>query len=467
MFGEFRDQVTRRVSEGVSTSSVGSPSLTRRVSDGIDRRGFLRMGSLAGLSLADVLRLQHATGADTTPKKDVNCIFIFIIGGMAHQDLWDVKTEAPAEIRGDFRPIKTKVPGIDVSEIMPHIAGATDKLAILRSLTHGDSDHTAGYHVMMTGQHPGFGGNFNRNVTNNNMHPSFGSMVANLGGNSGKLPPYISVPNFISSGGPSFLGPSYSPFVIEADPASPEFSVRDVVLPDGITSDRSLRRQSALRAINRFEQQVDAVSKQEQSLDTFYEKAYQLMTSSAAKQAFEIDRESTETREAYGMTSVGQCCLLARRLVEAGCRFVSIENGHWDTHRKNTESLRDLLVPALDQGLAALLNDLDQRGQLDNTLVVLTTEFGRTPRINVMAGRDHWPQAFSIVMAGGGLKRGLTIGATDKQAASVIDRPITPSDMAATLLTALGIDPDITLHTPLGRPVQLAGGGRPVRELFA
>lgn len=438
-----------------------------RYCDGIDRRGFLKIGSLGGLGLADVLRLQQMHAAEGKPPKDINCIFIFIIGGMAHQDLWDMKPEAPPEIRGDFLPIHSKVPGIQVSEILPNVAGVTDKLAILRSLTHGDPDHTAGYHVMMTGQHPGFGGNFNRNVANNNMHPAFGSMVAKLGRNTGKLPPYVSVPNFLNSGGPSFLGPAYAPFVIEADPAAPEFAVRDIVLPEGVTGERSIRRQTALRAINQFEQQVEAISRQEQSLDTFYEKAYQLMTSAAAKQAFEIDRESVATREAYGMTSLGQCCLLARRLVEAGCRFVSIENGHWDTHRKNTSSLRDLLVPALDQGLAALLNDLEQRGQLDSTLVVLTTEFGRTPRINVMAGRDHWPQAFSIVMAGGGLKRGLTIGATDKQAASVIDRPITPSDMAATLLTALGIDPDITLLTPLGRPVQLAGGGRPVHELFA
>ncbi len=438
-----------------------------RYCDGIERRGFLRMGSVAGLSMAQLFRLQQTHGIEASQKKDVSCIFIFIIGGMAHQDMWDTKPEAPTEIRGDFRPIDTKVPGIQVSELLPRIAGVTDKLAILRSLTHGDPDHTAGYHVMMTGQHPGFGGSFNRNVLNNNMHPSFGSMVAKLGSTSGTLPPYISVPNFLNSGGPSFLGPSYAPFVIEADPASPEFSVRDIVLPEGITDDRSLRRQTALRAINHVEKRMDALSSQERSLDTYYEKAYQLMTSSAAKQAFEIDRESPATRDAYGMTSLGQCCLLSRRLVEAGCRFVSIENGHWDTHRKNSESLRDLLVPPLDQGVSALLNDLDERGRLDSTLVVLTTEFGRSPRINEMAGRDHWPQAFSIVMAGGGLKRGLTIGATDKQAASVIDRPITPSDMAATLLTALGIDPDVTLHTPLGRPVQLAGGGRAVHELFA
>ncbi len=443
--------------------------------DGIDRRGFLRLGSLAGLSLAQILNLQQLRANDSTagpskPKKDVNCIFIFIIGGMPHQDMWDPKPEAPAEIRGEFLPISTSVPGMQITDLLPHVAKVTDKLAIVRSLTHNDPDHTAGYHVMMTGQHPGFGGNFNRNVQNNNMHPAFGSMVAKLGHNSGALPPYVSVPNFLNSGGPSFLGPSYAPFVIEADPAAPEFSVRDIVLPEGVTSDRSLRRQLALRAINQMEAQAQASrarSKPEQSLETFYDKAYQLMTSAAAKQAFEIGRESQATRDAYGMTSLGQCCLLGRRLVESGCRFVSIENGHWDTHRKNAYSLRELLVPSLDQGLAALLTDLDQRGMLDSTLVVVTTEFGRSPRVNEMAGRDHWPQAFSTIMAGGGLKGGITVGATDKQAASVTDRPITPSDFAATLLTALGIDPDITLHTPLGRPVQLAGGGKAVRELFA
>lgn len=432
----------------------------------LNRRGVLRVGSLAGLGLADVLRLQHAQANPVAPKKEINCIFIFTIGGMAHQDLWDMKPDAPPEIRGDFMPIASRVPGIDVSEILPHMARVTDKLAILRSLTHGDSDHTAGYHVMMTGQHPGFGGNFNRNVQNNNVHPSLGSMVARLAQGSNTLPPYVSVPNFMNSGGPAFLGPSYAPFVIEADPASPEFSVRDVVLPAGVASDRSRRRQAALREINRFERRVEEISRQERSFDTFYDKAYRLMTSAEAKQAFDIEGESESTRTAYGMTSLGQCCLLARRLVQAGCRFVSIENGHWDTHRKNTMSLKELLVPALDQGLAALLNDLDERGMLDSTLVVLTTEFGRTPRINVMAGRDHWPQAFSIVMAGGGLKRGLTIGATDKQAAYVTDRPITPSDMAATVLSALGIDPDTTLLTPVGRPIQLAGGGKPVSELM-
>jgi uncharacterized protein (DUF1501 family) len=440
--------------------------------DGINRREVLRAGSLAGLGLADLLRLQSLSAAAANEvtakvaKKDINCIFIFIIGGMAHQDLWDPKPNAPAEIRGEFAQIATAVPGLFVTDILPHVAKVTDKLAILRGLTHGDPDHTAGYHVMMTGAHPGVGGNFNRNKQNNNVHPCLGSMVAKVGGGNGSLPPYISVPNFLNSGGPAFLGASYAPFVIEADPASPEFSVRDIVLPEGVADARSTRRQAALRQINQLEAQAELVSKNVQAADIFQEKAYNLMTSRQAKVAFDMARESETTREAYGMTSLGQCCLLGRRLVEAGCRFVSIENGHWDTHRKNAMSLRELLVPSLDMGLAALLTDLEQRGLLDTTLVVVTTEFGRTPRINTMAGRDHWPQAFSIVMAGAGIQPGRVIGATDAQAAYVTDRPVTPPDMAATVLQTLGIDPDIVLQTPVGRPVQLASGGRPVRELF-
>jgi hypothetical protein len=347
---------------------------------------------------------------------------------------------------------------------MPGLCQVADQIAVLRSLTHGDSDHGRGYHVMMTGMVPG-PGDFNA-TKNNNVHPSLGSLTAKLGASNGALPPYISVPCFLRSGGPSFLGPSYAPFVVEADPAAPEFAVRDIVLPEGVTSERGLRRQAALRAINRFEQRVEDVSKEIRSLDTFYEKAHGLMTSSKAKEAFGLQREKDAVRQKYGMTSLGQCCLLGRRLVEAGCRFVSIEHGHWDTHRENTRSLRDLLVPSVDRAVPALINDLKERGLLDSTLVVLTTEFGRTPRINHMAGRDHWPNAFSIMLAGGGVKPGVVVGATDKIGAYVTDRPITPPDMAATVLTALGIKPDTMLHTPLGRPVEAACGGKAVTELF-
>jgi len=440
--------------------------------DGVSRREFVRVGSLAGLSLAEFFRLQNAGasergdegGSRSPAKKDVNCIFIFMLGGMSHHDTFDLKPEAPAEIRGDFNPISSAVPGIQVSEIVPDIAKVTDKLAILRGMTHGDSDHGRGYHIMMTGAKPGVG-DFN-GKKNNNQHPSFGSMVAKIGRHGGSLPPYISVPNLLNSGGPAFLGASYSPFVIESDPASPEFSVRDISLPAEITSDRNARRQAALREVNRFEGRVEEIDKNVQALDTFYQKAYSLMTSQKAKEAFDIRREDDSLREAYGMTSLGQCCLLGRRLVEAGCRFVTIENGHWDTHRKNTEGLRDLLVPSFNQALPALIRDLAVRGLLDSTLVVVSTEFGRTPRINQLAGRDHWPGAFSTVMAGGGLKVGQVIGATDKQGASVTDRPITPNDMAATILTSLGVDPHTIIHTSLGRPIELVSGGQAIDELI-
>ena len=427
----------------------------------VTRRLFMQIGAVGGLTLPQLLRLQ-ATCASETAKQDINCIFLFIVGGMPHQDMWDLKPNAPSEIRGDFEPIATSVPGIQVSDVIPRIAQVTDKLAILRSLTHTDSDHGRGFHVMMTGKKAG-AGNFNGNQ-NNNQHPCLGSMVAKLG-KTGALPPYISVPNFLNSGGPSFLGASYGPFVIDADPAAPEFAVRDIVLPVGVDEVRSLRRQSALRRINAMVRQVDQGAEQVRSLDAFYEKAYGLMTSKAAKEAFDISREPEVVREEYGMTSIGQCCLLARRMVEAGCRFVSIENGHWDTHRKNTWSLRELLCPSFDQAVPALLNDLDQRGLLDSTLVVVTTEFGRTPRINALAGRDHWPNAFSVVMAGAGIKGGQVVGATDKHGASVADRPISPEDLTATILHKLGIDPATVLKTPIGRPVQLADGGKVISEL--
>ena len=430
---------------------------------GMDRREFFRAGSIAGLTLPQILQMQNVYGADKS-RKDVNCIFLFILGGMPHQDMWDIRTQAPSEIRGDFQPISTSVPGIQISDVLPKTAKVVDKMSILRSMTHGDSDHGRGFHIMMSGKKAGVG-DFNGNQ-NNNQHPCIGSMVAKLGA-PGALPPYISVPNFLNSGGPSFLGPSYGPFVIEADPAAPNFAVRDISLPASVTTRRAKLRQTALRSINKFQQEAERVSKQVKSLDEFYQKAYNLMTSQKAKEAFDIGRESKKTRDAYGMTSIGQCCLLARRMVEAGCRFVSVENGHWDTHRKNTYSLRQLLCPSFDQAVPALLNDLEMRGILDKTLVVITTEFGRTPRINQLAGRDHWPNAFSICMAGGGIKKGMVVGATDKQGATVADRPITPQDMTATILHLLGIDYKKVLHTPLGRPIPMVDGGKPVHEIIA
>ncbi|HAA59905.1 MAG TPA: DUF1501 domain-containing protein [Planctomycetaceae bacterium] len=444
-------------------SSARTTSRLSSYCDGLNRREMLSVGSLGGLGLAELLWMQESFAkAKGKPVRDINCIFLFALGGQPHQDMWDVKPDAPSEIRGDFNPISTKASGIQISDVLPRISTITDKLAIMRSVTHVDSDHGRGYHVMMTGKRPG-AGDFNGNQ-NNNHHPCLGSMVSRLG-TPGELPPYISVPNFLNSGGPSFLGPSYGPFVIEADPAAPDFSVRDITLPTAISTNRNARRQAVLREINRFERQAETVGRSVRSLDTFYQKAAGLMTSKKAKEAFDIHRESDKTRAEYGMTSVGQCCLLSRRLVEAGCRFVAIENGHWDTHRKNTYSLKDLLCPSFDRAVPALLNDLEQRGMLDDTLVVISTEFGRTPQINQLAGRDHWPNVFSIAMAGGGVKGGQVIGASDRRAAGVADRPITPGDMTATVLDLMGIDPRQILHTPLGRPIPLVDDGRPITEL--
>src|SRR5262245_53623891 len=228
--------------------------------NGQSRRQFLRLGTASGLGLAQFLRMQQAARADGKPVKDVNCIFIFLIGGMPQHDMWDPKPNAPAEIRGDFKLAKTSVPGVQFTDVMPGLCKVADQVAVLRGMTHGDSDHGRGYHIMMTGMIPG-PGDFNA-TKNNNVHPSIGSLVAKLGKNNGSLPPYISVPGFLRSGGPAFLGASYAPFVIEADPAAPDFSVRDIALPEGVANDRGLRRQTALREINRFERRMEDVSKE-------------------------------------------------------------------------------------------------------------------------------------------------------------------------------------------------------------
>ncbi|MBT6848361.1 MAG: DUF1501 domain-containing protein, partial [Planctomycetaceae bacterium] len=294
-----------------------------------NRRDFIRMGSIAGLGMADIMRMQQLCASEDQDRSDINCIFLFIVGGMPHQDMWDLKPEAPSEIRGDFKKISTNVPGIQLSDVIPQCATVMDKMAILRSMTHDDSDHGRGFHVMMSGKKAG-AGDFNGDQ-NNNQHPCIGSMVSHMG-EPGLLPPYISLPNFLNSGGPSFLGPAHGPFVIDSDPAAPDFSVRDIALPTSVATRRGQLRHLALRQINQFEQDVERVGQQVKSFDTFYNKAYNLMASKEAREAFDIGKEPEALRESYGMTSIGQCCLLARRMVEGGSRFVAVENGHWDTH---------------------------------------------------------------------------------------------------------------------------------------
>ncbi|MBM3459124.1 MAG: DUF1501 domain-containing protein [Armatimonadetes bacterium] len=434
---------------------------SRRYCDGHTRRDLLQVGALSalGLTLPDLLRLQAASAAP-----DVSCIFLYLLGGPSHMDMWDLKPDAPLEFRGEFQPISTTVPGIRISEHLPLSAKHAEKYAILRSVNHPNADHGRGTHYMQTGVLPA-AGDFNGKVPNN-IHPCFGSVVAREKGIRGSLPPYISMPDVMRSGSSAFLGAAYAPFVIQADPSSPQFAVRDVTPPPGFDPRRAGVRRELLTRLNRQDQGLGAANENLRALDTFYQKAHGLVTSPAATKAFDIGQERESVRDAYGRTQLGQGCLMARRLIEAGCRFVSINNGNWDTHAAGFHSLRNDLLPAFDRGFSTLLADLKERGMLDSTLVVVSGDFGRTPRINKDAGRDHWPNVFSVVMAGGGIRGGQVVGASDARGEYPKERPLSPEMVAATLFQSLGINFQREYHTPIGRPIQIVNNGQTISEVI-
>ncbi len=434
-----------------------------RYCDGITRRDFVKVGVLSslGLGVADVLRAQ---AAGLPPKKDVSCIFIWLEGGPSHIDMWDPKPDAPSEFRGDFKPIETNVSGIRISEHLPFSARQAHRYSIIRSMTHPSADHGRAQHYMETGMLP-TSGDFNGKAPNN-IHPSFGSIVSKERGVAGPLPPYIALPSIVNSGGSAFLGAGHAPFVIESDPASPQFKVRDVDVPNGLSQSRIGQRQILLDRLNRQDRALENANSNLRSMDTFYQKAHGLITSPEAKKAFDIASEERKTREAYGLTRLGQSCLMARRLVEAGSRFVSVSHVNWDNHTTCCQTLKETLLPTFDRAFATLLEDLQQRGMLDSTLVVVSGDFGRTPRINKDAGRDHWPNVFSVVLAGGGIKGGQVVGASDARGELPADRPVTPEMLAATLFSSLGVDHTRIYHTPTGRPVQVVSDGKPISELI-
>jgi hypothetical protein len=421
----------------------------------------LQVGTVAGLGLGlpEFLRLRAAAAGP-----EVSCVFIYLLGGPSHLDMWDPKPDAPSEFRGEFRPIEASVSGIRVSEHLPLSARHAQKYAILRSVNHPNADHGRGTHYMQTGVLPA-AGDFNGKVPNN-IHPAFGSVVAREKGIRGALPPYISMPDMMRSGSSAFLGAGYAPFVIQADPSSPQFTVRDITAPDAVDGRRAGVRQGLLARVNAGDRALEDANPNLRALDTFYQKARGLVTSPAAKKAFDISQEPDSVRDAYGRTQLGQGCLMARRLIEAGCRFVSINNGNWDTHAAGFHSLRNDLLPAFDRGFASLLADLKERGMLDRTLVVVSGDFGRTPRINKDAGRDHWPNVFSVVLAGGGVRGGQVIGSSDPRGEYPQDRPISPEMVAATMFRALGVDFNREYHTPIGRPVQIVNQGQVISEIL-
>ena len=392
-------------------------------------------------------------------------ILFFLCGGASQVDTWDMKPDAPSETRGEFGTIPTSVPGVRFSECVPNLAKAADKFTVLRSVTHKDPNHGGGNHYMMTGAPTPVPVGCGAFVT---FHPSFGSVVSYKRGIKNGLPAYMTLPSITRSGGPNFLGAEHAPFVAGGDPNSKGFRVRDVVLPTEISDARGLARRDLRLSLDRMKRLNDAVAEDPAvSFDTFYGQAVDLIASKSAQEAFDISREDDKTRDMYGRNDLGQRMLLARRMVEVGVPFVTVNYGGWDHHRDLFKTCKSEFMNKFDQGMAALITDLDRRGLLESTLVVALGEFGRTPKINKDSGRDHWPGAMNILFAGAGVPRGGIVGATDPKGYYASDNIYAPEDFAVTLYNKLGIDPHQVLHTNTGRPVQLINGGKPIRELFA
>jgi len=417
---------------------------------------------IGGLTLPRLLELQ-ALAASSISAKAKSCIFLFLEGGPPHQDMWDPKPDAPPEIRGPFGTISTNVPDIFVTDQLPLCAQMADKYTILRSHSHNDNGHSTGYHYVMTGHRPSFADGDNP-IPNNEYFPSIGSVVSRTLGQRGALPAYINLPHPMQAGGPGFYGAEHAPFVIEADPTQPDFEVKDLRPPGHLSDKRLSLRRQLLSGIDQLER--DRNQSQGKAMSTYYEKAYSLITSDDARKAFNIHAEPDAVRDAYGRTQLGQCALLARRLVEGGCRFVGVDAPGWDVHFNCFPSLKTDLIPYADRAFGALVTDLEQRGLLDETLVVMMGEMGRTPRINAQAGRDHWSMAQTIIFAGGGTKPGQVIGATDKHAAAPTGNPVSVNDLLRTISVLMGIDPDRTFLGPLGRPVPIVDGGKVIHDLI-
>jgi Protein of unknown function (DUF1501) len=436
------------------------------------RRTCLQLG-VAGLAggFHELLRLRAAAAAEGSPmsKKPSNCILIWMDGGPTHFETFDPKPEAPSEIRGEFRPIETNVSGIRICEHLPKLAAIANKYAIIRSVCHNQANHGAGNHYMMTGTPTRIPVGCGAFVS---FHPSMGSVAAKERAAPHGLPSYFSMPSMSRSGGPNFLGAKYAPFVVSNDPNSDKFRVRDVELPSGITAPRFQARRDLRSIVDRMQRFEDpATADPVAAIDEYYQQGYELVTTPEAQKAFDIHSEPEAIRDAYGRNSFGQRALLARRLVEAGVPFVTINDGGWDHHSDLFGALAKRL-PTWDQTVAALINDLDQRGLLETTMVIALGEFGRTPKLSVLpgqskAGRDHWANAMSILFAGGGTPGGQVIGATDRQGHSAIERVLSPENFVSTIYTKMGINPDQVYYTPVGRPTHLVGDPTPIAELMS
>jgi hypothetical protein len=426
------------------------------------RRDFLTVGALAGvgLTMSDLFRMQAARAEiknyDFIEAKAKSVIHIYLPGGCAHQETWDPKPFAPIEYRGDLKPIPTKIPGVQFSEMMVKTAEIADKICVIRSMTHGEAAHERGTHNMFTGYRP----------SPALQYPSMGSVVSHEYGPRQNLPPYVCIPNQPNEfAGTGYLSSSFAPFSLGSDPAQGGFQVRDLTLPNGVDDTRFSRRRSALDAVNAYfhaKEKSDAID----AMDTFYDRAYSLISSKEAREAFNINAESNAVRDEYGRNEAGQRFLMAKRLVGAGVRFVSLTYGGWDMHSGIVNAMKRQL-PTFDQAYAALIKDLERSGLLDETLVMVSSEFGRTPKINNTAGRDHWPKVFSVALAGGGIKKGITYGTSNAIASEPDEDPVGPQDLATTVYNQLGIVADKELMAPGNRPIEIVDGGRVVKEILA
>ena len=450
---------------------------TYTLCNGPTRRDFLEIGTLgaAGLSLPQLLAAKE-DGAVKPGHEDRACIMIFTRGAPSHIDLWDMKPEAPREYRGPFKPIRTKSPDIDISEILPLHAKVADKFSLVRSVHHaGAAVHDAGWQIMQTG----------RRFTGGVQTPHVGAVASHLLGQKSDLPPFVVLPELMGRGGGNlpngqaggFLGKAHDPFALNADPSKKNFKVPDLLPPDQIGAVRLERRRKMRdivdQAVKNFEASEDA-----RLLNDTFHSAFRMMTSEQARSAFDIGKEKKLVRERYGMNRFGQCCLLARRLVENGVRLVNINSFltvfdelSWDIHGSkpfiSVQQMKEQVAPMYDQGYSALIEDLHERGLLDNTLVTTLAEFGRTPKVNPAGGRDHWPQCFTVSFAGGGVKGGRVVGKSDPVGGFPAERPVGPGDVVATIFHSLGLNHTAMLPGPAGRPFPLVDfGNEPIKELF-
>lgn len=419
----------------------------------LGRRNFLRVGAAGTLTLASFLKMQAASHG-----KAKSVLLVYLGGGLSHHDSFDLKPDAPEEIRGKYRPIDSDVVGLKVGNLLPRMAKCMSKVALIRSGAHNNDHHETATNWVLSGR---FGSAFGD-------YPAIGAVVAHETGFTGKLPPYVAVPrnpSFTWELGKSvYLGGRCESFKA-GDPNTKDYRVQDLSPGETLSDKRTRRREKLLDAVDQLAKKVED-NDQIATFDAFHQRAAQMVLSSEARSAFAIEKESEKLRDRYGRNTFGQSALLARRLVEAGVRFVTVNYGGWDHHAKIFDNL-DKKLPEFDQGFSALVDDLHQRGLLKETLLVCFGEFGRTPKINKDAGRDHWGPAASLLFAGAGVKPGQIIGATDKQGAYTTRRPVRPADVAWTIYESLGIDPTKQLSTPDGRPIEILDAGETVKELFA